>query len=154
MNENLVESTQASINIPVLDYAEGYRLLNPTKEDVINGVGIDEDETNELSNFIEHSGFDNDIRAYALLQYFGMNMGTTEADISRVKDIYNWIQDGTTEVFGLVDSIKAIELKVGNPLGQDKLGKVWYYLALDSQEKDARNKKLSLKDVETSNNLR
>lgn len=140
MNQSLEVNTPTS----VLSQAETYKFTSPTTEQLATDANIESDKAETFGTIIKDSNFDDDIRAYALLDYLGVNEKTPEAEKKKVSEIYNWLKDGREDVFGLVEKVKKIELLVGNPLGQSKLDKVWYYLALDAQERSARIKKEKL----------
>lgn len=143
MSENLTEN----IHTLAVEYANTVRLKNPTVSQVVESIEIDADKAREYGNVIRNAEFDDDIRAYALMDHFGINEKSSVKDMERVRDIYHWLKDGSDDVFDIVEKVKKIALRIGNPL-DTKLEKVWYYIALDRQGKQARDSRILLEKQE------
>ena len=119
----------------ILDYANNIKVT----PEAITDSGISQENAENIGWVVKHHEFDDDIRAYQLLSHYGVDKDTPSDKLSKIKDIYNWTVNG--DVDDIISVINEHELRIGTPVGIDKLNYLWQYLALDRQEKEAKRAK-------------
>jgi len=115
----------------ILEHAQVVKSLEATP-DTLEDYGFSESDGERYGWIVERAEFDNDIRAFQLMRYFGVHEGASMKELKQARDIYDWVLDHTQE--DITPALQEVELKIGKHVGTERISRVWTYLALQRQE--------------------